>query len=200
MKTSQSLRRAIAAIPEGEPFVPAQLLTLGSRASVDQMLTRLTRAGEITRVARGVYVRPKKSKYVGVILPEPAAIAAFLAKAEGAAIQLHGAEAARRLELTTQVPTQPVYYTTGRSRRVQFGRMQIRLQHASARRMALSGRPAGLALSALCHLGKRNVTPQVIEHVKRRLPPEEFEVLRTASTLMPAWLAEALNRGMRTGA
>ena len=126
-------------------------------------------------------------------MPEPAAIAASMAKAQGASFQVHGAEAARRLELTTQVPTQPVYYTSGPSRRINLGRMQIRLQHASPRRFALAGRP-GMALSALRHLGRKNVTREVIEHVRRQLPSEEFETLRTASTAMPAWLSEALNR------
>jgi hypothetical protein len=197
MSTAETLRQAIAEIPQGEPFVPGQFLTVSSRASIDQSLTRLTKAGEVLRVARGVYVRPKQSQYVGAVMPEPAAIAASIAKAQGAKIQIHGAEAARRLELTTQVPMQPVFYTSGRSRRINFGRMQIRLQHASPRRFVLAERSAGVALSALWHIGRRNVTPEIIERIRQQLTAEEFEALRTASTAMPAWLAEALNRESR---
>jgi hypothetical protein len=200
MTTAESLRQAIGAIPQGEPFVPRQFLTLSSRASIDQTLARLAKAGEVFRITRGIYVRPKQNKHVGVVMPEPAAIAASMAKAQGASFQVHGAEAARRLELTTQVPTQPVYYTSGPSRRINLGRMQIRLQHASPRRFALAGRPAGTALSALRYLGRKNVTREVIEHVRRQLPSAEFEALRTALTAMPAWLSEALNRESRLSA
>ncbi len=200
MSFAEQLRQTISAIPEGEPFVPAQFLTLGSRVSIDQSLTRLVKAGAVLRVARGVYVRPKQSKYAGLVMPEPAVIAASLVKAQGARVEVHGAEAALRFELTTQVPMQPVFYTSGRSRRVRLGRMQIRLKHAGPRRFALAGRPAGVALNALRHIGRENVTPQVIEKIKRQLPPAEFEVLRQASTSMPAWLAEALNLESRTHA
>jgi hypothetical protein len=196
MSTAKALRNAIRSIPEGEVFVPRQFLTLSSRASIDQSLTRLTRSGEVVRLARGLYVRPKINKYVGAVTPEPAAIATSVAKAQGAKIQVNGAEAARRLELSTQVPTRPVYYTTGPSREINVGRLRITLKHASSRRFALEGL-AGLALSALRHVGRAHVTPEIIAHVKQQLPAEEFEALRTAAMAMPAWLSEALNRDLR---
>ena len=196
MTIAKALRNAISSIPEGEVFVPRQFLTLSSRASIDQSLTRLTRSGEVVRLARGLYVRPKINKYVGPVTPEPAAIAASVAKADGAKVQVSGAEAARRLELTTQVPIQPVYYTTGPSRQINVGRLRITLKHANPRRFALEG-PAGLALSALRHVGRAHVTPEIIAQVKQQLPTEEFEALRTAATAMPAWLSEALNRDSR---
>jgi Family of unknown function (DUF6088) len=196
MNTAKALRSAIGSIPEGEVFVPRQFLTLSPRTSIDQSLTRLTRSGEVVRLARGLYVRPKINKYVGPVTPEPGAIATSVAKAHGAKIQVTGAEAARRLELTTQVPTQPVYYTTGPSRQINVGRLRITLKRASPRRFALEGL-AGLALSALRHMGRAHVTPEIIAQVKQKLPPEEFEALRTAATVMPAWLSEALNRDSR---
>lgn len=197
MNATWTLQNAIAALPEGEPFFPAQFLGLASRASIDQSLSRLVKAGKISRLTRGVYVRPKKSQYVGEVMPEPRAIAEGVAASQGAVIQVHGAEAARRMELTTQMPMQPIYYTTGHSRNIVVGKLRIRLQHASPKTLAMAGRPAGLALTALKYLGKRNVTPEVIEHVRRKLPAQEFEALRTASTVMPAWLSDALNREAR---
>ena len=200
MSITEALQRAVEAIPEGEPFVPAQFLTIASRASTDQALSRMHKAGRISRISRGVYVRPKKNKYVGEVLPGPHVVAAILAKAEGAKIQVHGAEAARQLGLTTQVPTQPTYYTSGRSRQLNLGQMRLRLKHASTRKMMLAERPAGLALAALRHLGKSNVTPEVIERVREKLPAKEFAALQAASLAMPAWLAEALNSGTRARA
>jgi hypothetical protein len=200
MSITESLHQAVEAIPEGQPFVPAQFLTLASRASVDQALSRMRKAGRISRVSRGVYVRSKKSRYVGEVLPGPQAVAEALAKAEGAKIQLHGAEAARQLGLTTQVPTQPTYYTSGRSRQIRLGQMRLRLKHVSSRKLMLAERPGGLALAALRHLGKSNVTPEVIQRVREKLPAKEFKALQAASLAMPAWLAEALNSRTRTRA
>lgn len=43
MSTSQAIRERIAAQPAGEPFTPALFAELGSRASIDQTLMRLTK-------------------------------------------------------------------------------------------------------------------------------------------------------------
>lgn len=178
-------------LPRGEPFTTASLLVHGTRAAVDQALSRLARAGVIQRVARGVYVRPEVSRYVGTVPPEPLKIAQ--AVAHGETVQVHGAEAARRLGLTTQVPTRPVFLTSGASRRFHLGELEVALQHVSPRKLALAGRPAGLALTALWYLGKEHVTTEVLRTVEERLPPEEFSALRAATYAMPAWMVDAFH-------
>lgn len=189
MTIAEQIRQRIEAIPTGEPFTTASLLTLGTRASVDQNLRRLARSGHIASVGRGVYVRPRMSRYVGAVMPEPYKVAEVIARSTGATIQVHGAEAARQFGLTTQVPTQPVYLTTGPSRRIKMGKLEVTLKHTTPRKLALSGRP-GVALAALRHLGKREVTPTIIEAIRRKLEPSEFERLREATGVMPAWLSD----------
>lgn len=196
MKVAEQIRQRIESIPAGEPFTTASLLELGNRAAVDQALRRLTRSGYIASVSRGVYVKPRVSRFVGAVLPEPYKVAEAIAHATGSTIQLHGAEAARRFGLTTQMPTQPVYLTTGPTRRLKMGKLEITLKHTSPRKLALTG-PPGLAMAALLHLGKREVAPKVIEAVRRQLEPAEFETLRRATGVMPAWLADQFLRHRR---
>lgn len=197
-KTAVLIRQHIEAMPIGEPFTPAALLRFGTRASVDQTLTRLVKAGAIERVTRGVFVRPEVSRFVGKVMPEPQKVAETIAKATGTTVQVHGAEAARRLELSTQVPMQPVFLTSGPSRRVQVGGMQIRLQHSCVRKLALAGRPAGLAISAMWYLGKVAVTPAIVERIRRKLGPSDFAELKAATSVMPAWMSDAIMRSERT--
>jgi predicted transcriptional regulator of viral defense system len=191
---SQQIRQRIELLPNGEPFTPSAFMGCGPRASIDQALTRLTKAGLIERVSRGIYVRPEVSRFVGRVMPEPMQVAQTLAKSSGSLVQVHGAEAALRLELTTQVPTQPIYITSGRSRRVQVGQMEIRLQHVSRRKLALAGRPAGLALSAMWYLGKTEVTPSLVEKIRQKLGSSEFDALKAATSSMPAWMSDAVYR------
>lgn len=194
MSTIEFIRQHVQKLPAGEPFTPAAFLGMGARASVDQALSRLTKAGAITRVTRGVFVRPTESRHLGKVLPEPSKVAETVAKATGAYIQVHGAEAARRFELTTQTPTQPVFYTSGPSKRFRMGKMEVVLKHAASRKLAFAGRPAGVALSALWYLGKHEVKAQTIEQIRRKLSPSEFEALSTAKASMPGWMAEAFYR------
>lgn len=43
------------------------------------------------------------------------------------------------------------------------------LQHVAQRKLNLAGRPAGLALAAMWYLGKKEVTPALIEEIRRKL-------------------------------
>lgn len=196
-KTAELIRQRILAMPAGQPFTPKALLACGTRASVDQTLSRLVKAGVIERLARGVLVRPEISRFVGKATPSPQSVAETVARTTGAVVQVHGAEAARRLELTTQVPTQPVFVTSGPSKRIRLGRMEIRLQHVCQRKLALAGRPAGLALAAMWYLGKNEVTPAIVEKIRRKLGSSEFEVLKSAISSMPAWMSDVIFRSER---
>jgi hypothetical protein len=150
--------------------------------------------GEIKRLSRGIFVRPKKSRHVGEVMPEPAIVAQAIANAHGETIQVQGAEAARLLGLTTQMPLQPVFYTSGPTRALKLGNLQLTLKHVAHRKLALAGKPSGLALSALWYLGKEHVSPATIKAVREKLAPEAFVEFRAETTAMPAWMAEALRR------
>lgn len=141
-----------------------------------------------------VFVRPSESRYLGKVPPDPSKVVETVAKARGATVQVHGAEAARRFELTTQTPTQPVFYTTGPSRRFQVGKLEVVLKHAALRKLALAGRPAGVALTALWYLGRNEITPEAIAQIRRKLPPKEFAALTAAKASMPGWMAATFYR------
>lgn len=190
ISTTKSIRQHILKIRRGEPFSNKQLLKLGTRTSVDKALSRLVKEGCIQRLARGIFMRPKKSQFIGNIMPEAAKIVEIIAKSHGETIQVHGAEAARRFKLTTQVPTVPVFNTSGPSRELKIGNLTIRLKHISSRKLLHAGKPSGIALSALWYLGKNNVNSKTLNTIQSGLSTKEFETLK--NTDMPAWMANAI--------
>lgn len=194
MSTAQNIRQQIARLPAGEPFTPALFAGLGSRAAIDQTLMRLTQSGQIQRIGHGLYTVHKASRFGLATMPAPETVARLIADHEGASIEIHGAEAARRFGFSTQVPAQPVFYTTGSSRTVKLGKLQVRLQHVAARKLALAGRPAGQALAALWYLGRQQVTPTTFQRIESKLPHAEFLALRQAKSSMPAWMVKSLRQ------
>ena len=64
----------------GAVFGPRMFGDLGSRAAVDQALGRLTKAGKIRRITRGLYDVPKTHPLLGVLSPDPEAIARSIAR------------------------------------------------------------------------------------------------------------------------
>ena len=191
MSTAQTIRTGIRKLPRGKPFTSARFLKLGSRGAVDRTLSRLVGEGEIQRLSRGVFVRPRTSRFVGTVLPDVREVVETIARNNGETVQVHGAEAARRLRLSTQVPAAPAFHTNASSRTIRIGNATVTMIHTSNRRLLqYAGETTGLALSALWYLGKDNVTPETVATIESALGPREFEKLRSAD--MPAWMANAL--------
>ena len=89
--TKQVLEHA-AGMPEGTPLVAKELLHLGNRAAVDQVLSRLVRRGSLLRAGRGIYVAPVESRH-GTRAPSTVKMVEGLANQRGETVVLHGAAA-----------------------------------------------------------------------------------------------------------
>lgn len=177
--------------PEGEPFSPTDLLLYGTRASIDQALSRLTKDGVIERVARGVYVKPKHSRIVGKVPPNPVAVARTYARARGIPITTPGAQVLADYGLSTQTPVTAVL-SAGVSGKKTFtvGNRQVTLRHAPGYVLRQAGTPAGDALAALHHLGRRR--PEEGHAVLTRLDATTFERLLELRPTLPGWLADLI--------
>lgn len=192
MNTTQKVQQHIQKTPRGKPFTTSALTSFGARAAVDQALSRLAHAGKIVRLTRGVYVRPEESRFVGQVLPEPFKVVEAMAKKTNETIQVSGAEAARQLGLSTQVPAQPIFLTTGQSRRFNIGSLEVTLKHVSRKKIPMPESKAGLVILALWYLGKEQATPQTIGKIEKKLTPNELEKFLSSTEYMPAWMSNAV--------
>ena len=191
MSVAQAIFNRIKRMPKGRPFAGSMFAQVGSRASVDKALSRLVQSGTLERVTRGVYMRPKMSKYTGrVVRPSPLAVMEVITKANGETIQIHGAEAVRRLELSTQMQVVPTFYTSGSTREIKVGNAVVRLKHVSRDRLQHAGTNVGMALTALHYIGKKGLSPQVVSKITNALSSEELLKLRACR--MPEWMRSAL--------
>src|SRR5438270_12784951 len=172
----------------GSVFVPADFLEIGSREAVDIALHRLARKGTIRRLARGVYDFPKEHPVLGPLSPSAEAVARALAGRDRTRLQPAGAYAANALGLSEQVPAKAVFLTDGPTRTVKIGSMTIQLRRTTPRNMAAAGRLSGLVIQALRELGKAQVTPARLEHLKRTLPAQQRRELLKDLKLAPAWM------------
>ena len=179
--------------PEGVPLTAKGLLHLGSRAAVDQTLSRLARSGDLLRAGRGLYVLPVEGRF-GNRAPSLQKTAEALAAQLGERIaNSSGAMAANVLGLTTLMPVTPVFLTSGPSRTLKLGRQEIRLRHSPPWQLVLRGRRAGEAVRALAWLGPEGTGP-AIERLRRSLNAEERRELAGVTAQMPGWLAEPVSR------
>ncbi|HBO2075801.1 TPA: type IV toxin-antitoxin system AbiEi family antitoxin domain-containing protein [Pseudomonas aeruginosa] len=191
--TEQILAHA-ETLPEGAPLAAKSLLHLGSRAGVDQALSRLAERGQLIRAGRGVYLRPIKSRF-GARAPSVEQAVEALAVQRGEVIVPNGAAAANALGLTTQVPVRSVYLTSGRSRTMTLGKQLVELRHAPRWQLALADRPSGQAVRALAWLGPEKAE-SALKALKRKLPPTAFGELVAAAPQFPTWLARSVGKAV----
>ena len=178
-------------LAEGTPLSAKALLGMGSRAAVDQALSRLTRGGVLSRVARGVYIRPRKTRF-GLVHPETATLVQAWAAARAEIVVPAGASEANGLGLTRQVPIRSVYLTAGPNRTLQLGGQTVELQHAPGWKLALPGQRAGAALRAVEWLGERHAPEAVIKLRAALSGSERRALLGAIRGHMPAWLAASM--------
>ena len=186
----QSILQHAQALPEGGVLSPKEFLHMGSRPAIDQALSRLTREGNLMRVARGTYVLPVSSRF-GMRPPAPAKVVQAMAVQNGDVVAPHGASAANALGLTQQVPIREVYLTSGRTRRLKLGQSEVTVRHAPHWMLALGTRPAGSAVRALEWLGPAHVG-ESLSKLRQSLPPEEWKALTSTRAALPSWMARAI--------
>jgi hypothetical protein len=180
-----------ALMAEGASLSAKALLHLGSRAAVDQALSRLARNGELLRAGRGVYVMPVKGKF-GTRAPEVAKVVREWASQRGETVVGNGATAANALGLTTQVPMRQVFLTSGRSRKLRVGTQTIELQHAPSWQLLFPGQTAGDVLRSLAWVGPSG-SEAALGKLKRKLPASDLQAVASVRERLPTWLARQVS-------
>lgn len=191
METSNStislIWRKIRAKRPGWVFTPREFAGIGSRAAIDQTLSRLQRAGKIRRLARGIYDYPKVHPQIGVLSPSPEAVAKAVAAKTGSRILVSAAQALNLLGLSTQVPVQNVYLTEGPSRVVQLGKQTVTLKHAAASKLLGAGTEAGPILQAVRSYGHKHVHEIPVRLLAERIPRTVKSEVKRLAPFAPAW-------------
>ena len=184
-------------LPEGSPLVAKELLHLGNRAAVDQVLSRLVRRRALLRAGRGIYVMPIENRF-GTRAPSALKMVEGLASQRGETIVPHGAAAANALGLTTQVPMRAVYLTSGPSRRLTLGAQTLEFRHAPIWQLIFPGRAAGDAVRALAWLGPEKAK-EVIHQLRTKLSTSELKEVVSARSRVPNWMAQEISAFVARG-
>lgn len=91
----------------------------------------------------------------------------------------------------------PIYFTSGSSREVRVGKAVVQLRHATKARLQGAGSCAGLALTAMHYLGKREATTEVVAQIIKRLNEREIATLKAFD--MPKWMRKVIANALGLG-
>ena len=191
------IEKKIKSFGRGRIFFADDFISMGSSANIRQSLLRISNAGVIIRVAKGIYCYPEIDTKLGlgVIYPSFDQIANAMAERVHARIVPTGEYALNTLGLSTQVPMNYVYYTDGQSRSVTvIGGKTITFKNTSPRNLAFTNKLSMLVTSALKAIKQKNVTPEQIAHISELLRKEDKEAVLKDLALMPVWIRQIVKQ------
>lgn len=193
---SESVKRKIQKYKPGRVFSPEQMGVQGNHETVLRNLSRMASEGKIQRIQNGIYYKPEFSKVLKgkPLPPDVNEVIKVISKKNKEKLQVHGATAANRLGLTTQMPMKKTYYTTGITRELEIAGAKVKFIHSSNKKLFLfQGTEVGLAISAMHYLGKELVDEQVIQKIKSRLNEQQFKQLKDSP--LPSWMKKIVSSG-----
>lgn len=211
METSILIRRHIFALPADVIFTTRDLLSYGSRASIDQTLYRYVKSQVIVRLARGVFVRPKSAVACNFSLKSSATgeftvgkkvhsvleIAHAKAKAFGREIAKCGKdiacqfgwldEALESNQRQKRHDKEFVFSVSGRTSSFRIGDVSVRLQGVCKRKMQLTESQVGQYVLALWTLGKFDCL-EFLDKATKQLTRKDRHEIRSIARHVPGWL------------
>lgn len=156
--------------------------------SVGRVLTDLTDNGDLVRIASGIYVKPRMSRF-GPIMPSIEHVVKAISIRDKAQILPSSETALNVLGISTQVPMSYSFLTTGSARKLTIGKRQVTLKRGVPRNFAYKTQLIALVVQALRCLGEANVGSRELEQIQRLIlkEPDKQALIRDVQ-IMPVWM------------
>jgi hypothetical protein len=186
--TEKEIEKYISKKKRGRIYFTKDFHDFGSDGSVRIALMRLVNHKILLRLARGIFYYPIVDKELGInLLPSIENVAEALAQRDKARIIPTGDYAKNKLGLSTQVPTNVVFFTDTTPRKVKIGKSKITFKKASSKNFAYKNYIAMLVAFALSEIGEDLVTDEDIDIITPVLLKEDKQKIEKDLPLMPAW-------------
>lgn len=199
MSIEEKILQRIKSIPKGDLFLPADFSNLGSSEAVRISLFRLEKEGIITRVAQGIYVRPKESSLIGPLTPSAEDVADAIAKRDKIRTVPTGSYALNALGLSAQVPMNIVLLTDGSPREIKVGKRTIKFKKTTPKNLLAKGKISRLVIQALKEIGNGKVSIGEERKIVDLLKKEDKKVLKHDIALAPVWIQKIMKRALTDG-
>jgi hypothetical protein len=199
MSIENQIVERIESFPKGELLLPTDFSDLGSSEAVRIALFRLEKEGVINRVAQGIYVRPKISKLIGVLVPSAEEVAEAITKRDRIRTVPTGNYALNALGLSTQVPMNIVLLTDGSPRIIKIGKRTIKFKKTTPKNLLAKGKISRLVIQALKEIGNGKVTAEEENKIMDLLKKEDLKDLKHDIALAPVWVQKIMTKALNNG-
>ena len=182
-----TLKERIEAMPEDTILFRSDFPEYHSEY-VGSVLAELTSDGVLVKLSQGIYAKPRKSRF-GVVLPSVEKVVQAIAIRDKAEVIPSGMTALNALGLSTQVPMNYTYLTTGSERIVKLKNQQVALKRGVPKNFCYGTRLIALLVQALKALQQRNIEDSDLQTIRSLITKEQDKATLTKDVdMMPVWM------------
>lgn len=187
IEESKTLKSRIKALPDDSVLFRSDYPEYHSEF-VGSTLAELTESGVLFKMAQGIYVKPRKSRF-GLVLPSIEKIVQAIAMRDNAEVLPSGTTALNALGLSTQVPMNYSYLTSGSERTIKLANRQVVLKRGVPKNFCYKTRLIALLTQALRALKQENIGDSEIQIIRELIAKEtDKESLAKDVDAMPGWM------------
>ena len=178
----------------GDVFIPSDFSDLAEAKKITMCLSRLLKEGSLTKVRRGVYMKPRFSTLLNRPVPPRADVTAkAIARNFGWTIVPCGDTALNMLGLSTQVPAVWQYVSDGPYKTYAADGINLQFKHTDRKNEIVGiSEETALVIQALRALGKEHVDARTIQTLARLFTPDKKKRILQESRYVTAWIHEAI--------
>lgn len=195
----KQIEKSIKSKPKGTLLSPDDYLSYGSSDAIRKAMDRLENKQVIVRVAQGIYVRPKLSNLIGLLIPTVEEVAEAIAKRDRIRTVPTGSYALNALGLSTQVPMNIVLLTDGSPREIRVGKRKIKFKKTTPKNLMAKGKISRLVIQALKEIGNGKVTAEEENKIMDLLKKEDLKDLKHDIALAPVWVQKIMTKALNNG-
>ncbi|MBR0334957.1 MAG: hypothetical protein IIX13_08495 [Bacteroidales bacterium] len=155
---------------------------------VGSILSELTTEGKLVKMAHGIYAKPRNSRF-GAVLPSVDKVIQAIAVRDNAEVLPSGMTALNALGLSTQVPMNYTYLTSGSERIINLSNRKVVLKRGVPKNFCYETSLISLLVQALKALKKENVGEFELILIRQMIAKESNkEALIKDINKMPLWM------------
>jgi hypothetical protein len=197
MSIEDKIRNQIKSDEAGALYFISDFAEHGNDVFISRVLSECVNDGLLLRIANGIYCKPIETRF-GPLFPSVEELVKAIARRDNAQILPTGETAQNQLGLSTQVPMNSVYLTSGSARKLVLRGRTVTLKRSVPRNFACKNDFMAALIQALKSIGKANLTEEhlstIVGLLKEHLDDATYaDDLKTA----PIWVRKMLSEIIR---
>lgn len=194
MCIASDISQKVSKSHDGDVFFVSDFAKSGNDVFISRLLSEMTDDGQLERLSNGIYFKPKRTRF-GVVKPTIEQVVKAIARRDKAQVMPTGATAENMLGLSTQIPTNSVYLTTGSARTIAIGNRNVVFRRCTPKNFAFKGKLMPVLVQAMKSIGQSNITDNHIARISELLREHpETETFEADLQLAPIWIKKILSR------